>query len=84
MKIYGLFDFVASFLVIFISLIAFFSTIHGFHCTIQLTFNFFFSTLSTKKFHFQLNKLFSNGPELLFYLPFLTKKKKRKFPARIE
>ena len=40
----------------------FFGIIHGSHYTIQLTFNFFFSTLLAKSFPFQLNKLFSNGP----------------------
>ena len=35
-------------------------TIHRSHCTIQLAFNFFFPTFSTKNFQFQQNKLFSN------------------------
>ena len=44
-------------------------TIHRFHCTIQLAFNFFFFffffTFLVKNFQFQLNKLFSNRPVVL-------------------
>ena len=49
------------FLILFMGLIVFFGNIHECHYTIQLTFNLFFSTLSTKKFQFQLNKLFPKG-----------------------
>ena len=37
-------------------------TIYKFHCIVQLTFNFFFSTLSVKSFQFQLIKLFLKEP----------------------
>ena len=50
------------FLLLFIGLTILFATIHESHCTIQLIFQlFFFITLFTKSFQFQLNKLFPNG-----------------------
>ena len=52
------------FLILFMDLITLFGNIHGCHCTIQLTFNSLFFTLSAKKFQFQLNKLFPNRPNI--------------------
>ena len=56
------------FLLLYICLIALFSTIYESYYTIQLAFSFFFSTIFLiKSFQFQLNKLFSNEP--LAYCP---------------
>ena len=69
---------------LFIGFITLFSTIHDSIVLFSQLLTFFFPIFSTKNFHFQLNKLFSNGSEQLLYFPFLTKKKKRKVIARIQ
>ena len=53
------------FLLLFIGLTAFFSTIHYSHCTILANFLPLFTVLLAKKFQFQQNKRITNKPFVL-------------------